>query len=226
LAIVAFGAFTYGLGEKMTNRLFRGGIVIGIFSLLVLAAGQARAAYVNGEIVVGLAGTSTYTGSNLSDPTSVTLATGIYTGSGTGDFSSVPVLDFTFSPQGTVATSTLTGTFAANSTESAYVADSVPDLFVFGGSSGRQYDFNLSSLAEQYTGAGLALYGQGTLVDSSNVELSSPASFTLNGLSDSGDGEAGGGSFTLSTSAPVPEPVTAGLMAVGGIALLGRRRRA
>jgi len=209
----------------MTDRLCRRVIVVGLFSLLLLSASQAHAAYVNGEIVVGLAGTSTYTGASLADSTSVTLATGIYTGSGTGDFSSVSVLDFTFSPQGTVATSPLTGTFAANSTESGFVSDSVPDLFVFGGSSGRQYDFNLSSLAEQYTGAGLALYGEGTLVDSSNVELSSPASFTLDGLTDSGDGEASSGSFTLSTSAPVPEPVTAGLMAVGGIALLGRRRR-
>ncbi len=184
----------------------------------------AQADYLNGGFAADL-GVSTYTGPSLQNATSITISEGYTTGDDSGSFSSIPNFFSTFSPAGEVTIAPLTGTFDATSTQSAYVPDNVSDLFVFGGTNGTEYDFNLTSLSEQYNSvAGLSLFGQGNVVDTTGGATTTPASFTLDGLTDSGSGNAASGSFTLSAAA-VPEPATLGLLGIAAVGVMGRRRR-
>jgi hypothetical protein len=198
----------------------------GLLGFLAVGAGKARAQYLSGGFPADLE-PSTYTGSSLQDATSITISGALLTGGGTGSFSTLGDFFTDFDAAGEVTVAPLTGTIDAPlDSQSAYVTDDISSLFVFGGNDGTEYDFNLSSLAEYYDPtAGLTLYGQGEVVDTTGGAETTPASFTLSGLTDDGGGKAVSGSFTLTATPPVPEPATLGLLAVSAVGILGRRRR-
>jgi len=201
--------------QNVTSKLKAG--VSALILGLVLTRG-ASAAFINGTFGAAwiFTGNGSYTGaSDLQDATIINFASPASYTHGTGDFSSFASLSNVNIAPG------LPGVGPSSSSITS-TPDSVMDFMSFGPSG--QYQFNLTSLDEYYSGGTLTFYGYGTVVDTTNVESPSPAEFTANGFNDLGGGSFDGGSFTFAATAPVPEPATLGLFSIAAIGLLRRRR--
>lgn len=191
-------------------------LLLGAAALGVSICGQANAAYINGSFSANFDnGFGTYTPvASLQNATTLNILGPADLINSSGDLS--------FAKHDNVDIASLP-TQPATATLTSY-ADNVPDFLGIVEEDSDRFVFNLSSISVEDPGV-LVIYGYGTLVDTTGALQPTPAEFTASGFHDDGDGSFDGGSMTFATVAPVPEPATAGMLAVAGLVALKRRRR-